>query len=502
MSEQRGTMAAALLGAGLLLGIAADQLLWLGPLGPGMTLWMALLGSAAVLLTGRAGWPWHRDVIVWSAVAVLAVAGTMWRASPVLNLLFLATAVAAASCALLAARGKRLGETAVLDHVWGFVLAPWFAVTGSVSLLTRARLPGRWASDRAAGVGRGVLLGIPPVLVFGALFASADPAFGRVVDGLVPNVAELPEHVAVAGFFAWVAAGLLAGLLPGRSENPLAVARPPRLGVEVTTVLGLVAVVFTAFIAVQFSYLFGGTAAIEGATGLTVAEYARRGFFELLAVAGLVTVLLLVADAASPEDAGRRGFRLLAGLLVGLVMLVIASAGLRLGLYIDQFGLTTARLYAAAAMTWIAITLVLFGVTVLRDRPRRFASGALLAGLAMVAALTLLNPDAAVARTNLARATAAAEDPAVQPMLDAGYLAHLSADAVPVVLPAVLFDRAHRLMGDMERCGLAAGLIKRWAPASLGPEDRDWRRWNAAEAGARVQVEGALPELREIAADC
>lgn len=495
---------ALVLGIGLLLGVAADRLLWAGPLGPGMLIWMTLLGGAAVALARYHRWAWP-PVAGWSGVAILAMAGTLWRGSGVLHLLYLITAVVAASGAILAARGIRLGEGRVLDHAWGLALVPWHAVTGAVGLLARARLPANWASERAVAVGRGVLLAVPPVLIFGALFASADPAFERAVGLLVPDIEALPAHLFLVGFFGWVSAGLLTGLFPRGRANPLDAYQPPKLDVEVQTALGLVTALFAAFVAIQFSYLFGGASAIESVSGLTVAEYARRGFFELVAVAGLVTVLLLAANTAM-DDAGRRTFRLLAGLLVGLVMVVIVSAGLRLRLYIDAFGLTDARFYAAAVMAWITVTLLLFAATVLRHRPRRFASGALVAGLLTVAALTLVNPDAAVARTNVERATAGtagdetAGDAGPAVVVDADYLASLSADALPVILPAVLSPAV--TMAPEARCRLADVLIHRWGPTSMAGEASDWRRWNAARAEARAQVEASLPALRAAADRC
>lgn len=489
----RALLSALVLGIGLLLGIAADRLLWAGPLGPGMLIWMTLLGGAAVALARYRGWPWQRAVAGWSGLAIVAMAATLWRGSGVLHLLYLVTAVVAASGAILAARGIRLGEGRVLDHAWGLALVPWHAVTGTVGLVARARLPARWASERTVAVGRGVLLAIPPVLVFGALFASADPAFERAVGALIPDIELLPAHLALVGFFGWVGAGLLSGLFPGRRNNPLDAYEPPKLGMEILTALGLVAALFAAFVAIQFSYFFGGASAIEGVSGLTVAEYARRGFFELVAVAGLVTVLLLAASA-SIDDAGHRTFRLLAGLLVGLVMVVIVSAGLRLRLYVEAFGLTDARYYAAAIMAWIAVTLILFAVTILRDRPRRFAAGALVAGILAVAALTFLNPDAAVARTNIDRAVDA------ETAVDTDYLASLSADAVPVILPAV-FDGSVA-MAPEDRCAMARTLIRRWGPDMVTEESHDWRRWNAAVAEARGEIEAALPRLQALADVC
>ncbi len=63
--------------------------------------------------------------------------------------------------------------------------------------------------------------------------------------------------------------------------------------VEVTIILGLLDVLFLGFVAVQGSYLFGGDRLIASQADLSYADYARRGFFQLVAVAGLSLPVLL-----------------------------------------------------------------------------------------------------------------------------------------------------------------------------------------------------------------
>ncbi len=56
---------------------------------------------------------------------------------------------------------------------------------------------------------------------------------------------------------------------------------------------------FLAFVLVQLRFLFGGSGLEEQRVGLTYAEYARHGFFELVVVAVLVLPLILGADVAA-----------------------------------------------------------------------------------------------------------------------------------------------------------------------------------------------------------
>jgi hypothetical protein len=87
------------------------------------------------------------------------------------------------------------------------------------------------------------------------------------------------------------------------------------------------------------------------------------------------------------------------------------------------------------------------------DNPgrRRFAFGALVASLALVVALDLINPDALIARTNLARAAAGVGQP-----LDAEYLAWtLSADAVPTSVTGLAAITDPAIQAKLA-CGLQA----------------------------------------------
>lgn len=283
---------------------------------------------------------------------------------------------------------------------------------------------------------------------------------------------ELFGRLAVKGFCAWLAAGFLRSTLTGKPANPDPVQRPATVAlgaVEVGVVLGLLNALFLAFVLVQFRYFFGGTALVEASTTLTYAEYARRGFFELVWVSALVMPLLLLGHWMIPgEQPGLvRLFRWLAGALVAELFIIMASAAQRMLLYQSEFGLTELRLYATAFMGWLAILFVWFLATVLRGRRDRFAFGALVSGLAVLGILHFLNPDALVARVNLDRAVNGRA-------FDAMYAASLSADAVPVLVEAL----PH--MPEQERQQVLSRLREQWGR----PDFDDWRSWNWGRARA------------------
>jgi len=242
-------------------------------------------------------------------------------------------------------------------------------------------------------------------------------------------------------------------------------------GTELTVVLALLNLLFLAFVLVQLRYLFGGQSLVETRTSLSYAEYARHGFFELVAVAGLVLPLLLIADWMRRRDRGRQDalFRILAGALILLLFVVMASALQRMRLYQREYGLTELRVYVTGVMIWLAVVFVWAAATVLRGRRQLFAVGALVSGFAAILTINVVNPDALIARTNLDR-----------PRLDLPYVMNLSDDATPELVKAL------PTLEPGQRAQLAAELASR-------RESSDWRTWNWSRYRAQQELRKVTP---------
>jgi hypothetical protein len=206
-----------------------------------------------------------------------------------------------------------------------------------------------------------VFFAAPPLLVFGVLFVAADAVFEELVADLFGfDVAEVFGHLSLILVFAWITAGLLWVALLARTRENLALPRPDLLSLgigEPGTVLGLLDLLFLAFMAVQVCYLFGGAERVATTARLTYAEYARRSFFELVTVTTLALPILLLAHwlLRAEGRGGRRVFRVLAGTLIALLFVVMASALQRMYLYTQEYGLTELRFYATIFMAWLAV---------------------------------------------------------------------------------------------------------------------------------------------------
>ncbi len=476
---RRAGYAPAVLNYAVALGLLGDHLVRARLWGFNVTLGLiAVAGTAAALWRGRRpDLDEHRAAWPWLAAAFFAAMWTV-RDAPLLLGANLLAALALSSLPLVP--GPTLGAAGAVETIMAPARAAWHAALGVFRLAPEMRpwVHQALGATRATSVAVGLLLALPAVLVFGSLFASADPVFGAAVSSLFNvDLGPLASHVFVALALAWVIAGYLWALASPPRPYAIPHLQPGLTSLAVLTGLGAVAFVFVAFVATQAGSLFGGEAFIREQTGLTYAEYARRGFFQMIVASALSLPLVYAAPFAIGEPTnGRDAISLKSFLAVQLALtgLVLASALWRMGLYVRAYGLTEDRLYGTAVMLWIGATIAVFARTVLRNRPAGAAFGSVVAAVVLLAGLNLANPQALIARHNLAHPGPRGADVA--------HLARLGGDAVPLLvsrLDDVALER---------RCTLAKELVRRHARS-----DGDWRGWNLARASARNAVEQIAP---------
>ncbi|MEV0213151.1 DUF4173 domain-containing protein [Micromonospora sp. NPDC050695] len=453
---------------------------WPGPSGPARPLVLAALTAAAVvgtstLTTIRPGLGW--------LVAALAGTAALVTASVVRSRTSSSAAAAPAPTATpAAADAARPGATGapgrVAQAAWAVATvalvgvgtvraAGWLfalcllaaAVTGTLAvtggrsplgMLLAATLPPAatvralpWAvrglrSGRPTGsgieVGRiitSLAISVGLLLLFGVLFSSADAVFADLVTGLLPDISA-PGVIGWAFRLLLIGGGLLGaaylvsrppdldGLRPGPSR--------PAHRLEWTLPLVLLDALFAAFVLVQLTVLFGGAGHVLRTAGLTYAEYARGGFWQLLAVTALTLLVIAIAARRAPKAsrADRLLVRVLLGTLAALSLVIVASALYRMQVYADAYGATRLRLVVATAELWLGLLFVLVGVAVVRLRadwlPRLVIGTAVLALLG----LAVVNPDRLIADRNVDRYLETGR-------LDVNHLSGLSADAVPAL---------------------------------------------------------------------
>lgn len=498
----------ALMGA-VVLGILADPLLRNEPWGLGLLAWMLVFATIAIVLVRQFGRPLSNESGIWLTVAVLFAAGVSWRDAEVLlffDFLAMLTALVLLAMSLNAIPAPGLARARVRDLIRAAFGTGIDVATGVIPLLVRDaefHSAFRPSSDGSVKrIGRALLITAPILLVFTVLLAQADPVFGSFFAFPDVEIDVVLSHILIPGFFAWVVAGWLRRSLLARpgTARTRATAIPFTLGAtDVTIALGALNLLFAAFVVVQIGWLFGGEALVQRTTGLGYAEYARRGFFELTLVAGLVLPVLLGALALIPASDFRtlRLYRLLAVSLEVLLGAMMLSAAARMNLYVQYYGISADRLYATAFMIWLAIVFALLALTVLRFRPRFFATGLVVSGFGVLLALNILNPDALVARANLARGDAGRTGAAGA---DLQYVASLGADAIPVLVSTLTTTTiAVDTATHSDRCAAAALLLDRWTGESRARRSHSWTQWNFARMRATRAVRASEAELRRLA---
>ncbi len=470
-----------ILSAALAFGVCADVLESTVPARLDVALGLgALLLLAGFLIEHGVLAPPARIVPLGLPLAFLGVS-LIWRDSPTLfglNLLGIAVLAVLATPWVRAVVWSRAG---VSDYAIGAAQLAGSAAGGSIPLVLSdiewRSLPQRGLARQVRGTAVGLVAATPVALVFGGLLMDADPVFNRLMtDNLTVRLDFLANHTAAVITWAWVTAGVLRLMLStGEGKAPSVRAGGGRFGLaEVGTVLVIVDLLFLAFVLVQLRYLFGGHQLVQALTGLSYAEYARSGFFQLVWVAVLALPCLLLADwlLEQRDPVTRRRFRWLAALMLLLLNVMLASALFRMRLYTAEYGLTEQRFYTTAFMGWLVLVFGWFGATVLRGRRGRFGAGALAAGFLVLTTLNLVNPDGLIARTNLARAVEGRA-------FDSAYAARLSADAVPTLLAG-----RSRLPAS-DALALAVTLEARWRPELATDAGTDATRWNISLARLR-----------------
>ncbi len=315
----------------------------------------------------------------------------------------------------------------------------------------------------------------------------AGVAPGLVAPGALASGGDLASAGAPAGANAptWADGGR-----PGEANAPTEAngGRPGRFRIgtlEAVVVLVLVDALFAAFVVLQVAYLFGGLDTLAAA-GLTYADYARRGFFELLAAAALAAGVVATLDARV-----RRRSRLFVGAALGLLVLTgvtLVSSFLRLRLYQDAYGWTELRFWVLLSIGWLAVALVAVGVLVVLNRSGRLVHVLGVLGVAAVLVANVAGPQGFVAARNLERAL----DPSLVPPggqagLDAEYLSTLGDDAVPAMV-----DALPGLSGP-DRVAVRATLQERRRQLATDPSLAGWPAWNLSRTQARAALDTLAP---------
>jgi hypothetical protein len=491
----------------LFLAWSFDQLFWQKAVGISFFLFVLLCFFAGFILSWRA-----ENIPAWTSLLLLApilyFAGmTFLRLEPFTLLVDFGLALAGMLMLSLTWLGGRWWQYTLSDYAlntlrWvGSVLVKPFQSFLPQFLQARngeglddqpTQAEPDSATVRDAGRARpllavllGLLLAFPLVSLLAMLLAQADLLFAQQLRDFFQffDLEKISEYI-----FRLTYILILAFLLSGVYLHALLQSREERLSggesvlktlpflnwLAAVTILVCVDLLFIFFVIVQFRYFFGGRANIA-LDGFTYAEYARRGFGELLAVAFISFLVFLGLSAITRREQARSRWAFSASglLLVALVAVILVSAFQRLLLYEAAYGFTRIRTYTHVFMLWLGLLLAAMVVLESLGAVHRFGLTFVLVSLGFGATLNVLNVDAFIVRQNVARAVRGGQ-------LDTAYLVSLSDDAVPALFSQ--FDIRPEISPVRDQVG--AVLACRSAFLSEQDRARPWPSYHASHARA------------------
>lgn len=416
--------------------------------------------------------------------SVLIAAGFAWSSDGFIKfvmLLFLLFSVNLSFC-LAAGQNRRSPEGigSLLDAPRACFKLGFGSMGAAGRGLNDARKNAGTAGKKGSAAALGIVIAVPVVAVMLVLLMRADAAFEGLM-ALLPETdwSELFCSLLFGGFAAWVSyargVGLRYAQKPDAKERRFQGLSP----ITIHIILGAAGCLYCVYLFSQLAYISGGFSGILP-EGYTMAEYARRGFFEMAWLSAINLCLICCAMGLVEKKAGAPVLTKMLCLFLGIVTLfLICTASAKMLLYIGSFGLTRLRVLTQIIMVWLGITTVLVSVWLFRPKFPYMKAVILMALL--LGTLTLwVDVDSQVARYNVR----AYQDGRLE-TIDMSHLRGLGYGAVPYI--------EELTRDENPAVAEAAETTLKYRDCSV----KDFRDWNYTRAAAGKISEAFLLENPE-----
>ncbi len=276
-------------------------------------------------------------------------------------------------------------------------------------------------SGKALGIIGGAALSIPVIAIVVPLLIDGDAAFGSIAQTAMDKIEKIFEN-----FFDGISSGLLVNAFLALFVAPYIynVMFCFRHGVTVEKrqeknrkyenlrfvpsnvfagFLGVISLVYVVYLLSQFAYFFSAfTGKLPDGSAISVAQYARRGFFEMAAVAvinlGIIGVTVLFSKRADGKIS--RMIKAFDLFLCGFTVVIVATSISKILLYIAEMGLTHKRIYVLVADL---ILLVAFAMVIVRLFKKNFPYMKVILAFAcgVITLMSLVGTDSFIANYNV-----------------------------------------------------------------------------------------------------
>lgn len=347
-------------------------------------------------------------------------------------------------------------------------------------------------NGKLAGLGKvlaGAACAVPVLIVVVPLLISSDAAF----EGLISDILDDLRETSIKAL-----AGTVFGALLISYAYALKMGKPARerkssfAGIEsvfVASFLGMIGVCYLAYLFSQLAYFFNGFAGILPEQ-FNAADYARRGFFELCAIAVINLMLLFGTLALSRKKDGKPSciVRLLSVFIILFTLVIVATALSKMAMYINRFGMTRLRVSTSAFMVFLGIIFLALLV-------KYFLPGTPVVKVSMVTGACVLlllgfgNVDRVVAEYNIEAYRSGA-----LPTLDVDTIGELGTAAVPYLIE--LTQDENEKIANAARQKVLDKIFRLYTVRGnqIVRQETELGQWNLSRSRAYRMLDAYIPE--------
>ena len=273
----------------------------------------------------------------------------------------------------------------------------------------------------------GILISIPILAIVIWLLSSADIVFKNLF--LNTSISRITRHFFLIIIISVYTVSFLWALIKAFNEREMATFSKIKWKlfldpVILLTVLIIINIIYIIFSGIQFAYLFGGSSFILPSS-YTYAEYARRGFFELIIVSIINFGILIFGITFVKKDI-KRIFVVIRTFLTVLVIftfILLVSAFYRMLVYEQAYGFTYLRIFVQTFMIMLFFLFIINIIYIWYPKLPIIKSYFIIS-LAIYIIMNFANVDSIIAKNNINRYFETGQ-------IDMVYLKSLSYDAAP-----------------------------------------------------------------------
>ena len=248
----------------------------------------------------------------------------------------------------------------------------------------------------------GILCAVPVLMVVFPLLISSDAAFEGLISSVFGNLGSAVLKLILGSITAPLLVAYCFALKKNEKHNIASISISGVSPVGLVSFLGAISFCYLTYLFSQLAYFMSAFGKILPEE-YTVAQYARRGFFEMSVIAAINFVLVFLSLIIVKKNEGKAplSVKLITAFISLFTIIIIGTAISKMVLYIGSFGMTCLRVLTSAFM-------IILGITFLALIVRCFVKNvavlkiALISSAVVLVAIGYINLEKTIARYNVA----------------------------------------------------------------------------------------------------